>query len=193
MAEYSLGKAREKVEEKDEAIQQLDRSVQRMETIVAADAKVKEEEVENEVVEAEAEEMVGETVKEEVEEKVVEEKAVVGGQWLRVFWGKRDAAAIKDLPWDPALLAWPHPPNLVLPLLVPPESPVWTLLFLFHAAGASKVFGARDVGIGGRGGGGGVHPLGQAPAGGGGARVVGWEPELPGQKWGETPPPRKRG
>ena len=89
MAVFSLGKAREKVKEKEEAIQQLDRSVRRMEGIVAAEAKVKEEEVEDEVVEVEveAEEMVEETVKEEVE-KVVEEKARGGVDSGRgIFWG----------------------------------------------------------------------------------------------------------
>ena len=92
MAVFSLGKAREKVKEKEEAIQQLDRNVRRMEGIVGAEAKAKEEEVEDKVVEVEveAEEVVEETVKEEV----VEEKALVGGQWLRVFWGTRDARAI---------------------------------------------------------------------------------------------------
>ena len=45
MAVFSLGKARERVKEKEEAVQQLDTSVRRMEGIVAAEAKVKEEEV----------------------------------------------------------------------------------------------------------------------------------------------------
>ena len=108
MAVFSLEKVREKVKEKKEAIQQPDCSVRRMEGMMAAEAKVKEEEVEDEVVEVEveAEEMVKETVKEEVEEK-----AVVGGQWLRVFLGTEDAGAIQDLPWDPAVLAGPHHPN----------------------------------------------------------------------------------
>ena len=44
--------------------------------------------------------------------------------------GSRDAGAIQDLTWDPAVLAGPHPPNLDTPLLVAPESPVWTLRFL---------------------------------------------------------------
>ena len=29
-----------------------------------------------------------------------------------------------DLPYDPAVLAGPHTPNLDVPLLVPPESPI---------------------------------------------------------------------
>ena len=44
--------------------------------------------------------------------------------------GWRDAGALQDLPWDPTVLAWPHPPNLDTPLLVAPPSPVWTLRFL---------------------------------------------------------------
>ena len=44
--------------------------------------------------------------------------------------GSRAARALQDLPWDPAVLAGPHPPNLDTPLLVAPESPVWTLRFL---------------------------------------------------------------
>ena len=73
MAEHSLGRAKEKVEEKEEAIVALNRSVRRMETILAAEVdKVKEEEVEEVLeVEVEAEEMVEETVKEEVVAKVV--------------------------------------------------------------------------------------------------------------------------
>ena len=91
IAEHSLGKATEKVEEK-EVIRQRDRSVRRMESIVAAEV--------DEVVEVEvaAEEMVEETVKEEGEAKVVVETAVVGGDWLRFFLGSRDAGAIRDLP-----------------------------------------------------------------------------------------------
>ena len=51
-------------------------------------------------------------------------------QWLREMVGSRDAGALQDVPWDPAVLAGPHPPNLDTPLLVTPESPVWTLRFL---------------------------------------------------------------
>ena len=46
--------------------------------------------------------------------------------------GSRDAGAIQDLPWDPSVLAGPHPPTLDTPLLVAPESPVWTLRFLLQ-------------------------------------------------------------
>ena len=127
---------------------------------MAAEAKVKEEEVEYEVLEVkeEAEEMVEETVKEEVE-KVVKGKAVVGGQWLRVFLGTRDAGAIHDLPWDPAVVACPHPPNFAPPPPRPPGESGWDSPF-FDVAGASKAFGAGEVGMGGRGGG---RPPGQAP------------------------------
>ena len=124
-------KAREKVKEKENNILQLERSVRQLEGIVAAEAKVKEE-VEDEVVEVEVAEMVEETVTEEVEEKVVEEKAVGAGHWLRVFLGSREAGAIEDLPCHLAVVARPHPPNLDHPLLVPPESPVWTLRFLMQ-------------------------------------------------------------
>ena len=55
-----------------------------------------------------------------------------GGQWLRGLMRSRDAGAIHDLPWDPAVPAGPHPPNLDTPLLVVPESPVCTLRFLMQ-------------------------------------------------------------
>ena len=91
MAIFSLGKAREKVKEKKQVIQQLDRMVRRMEGIMVAEEKVKEEGLEDEVVEVkvEGEEMVEQTVKGEVEEKVVEEKAVGGGggSGRGFFWG----------------------------------------------------------------------------------------------------------
>ena len=32
-------------------------------------------------------------------------------EWLRFFWGSRDAGAILDLPWDPAVVAGPTPPQ----------------------------------------------------------------------------------
>ena len=51
-------------------------------------------------------------------------------QLLRWLMGSRDARAIHDLPWDPAVLAGPQPPNLDTPLLVAPESPVWSLRVL---------------------------------------------------------------
>ena len=44
--------------------------------------------------------------------------------------GSSAAGAIHDLPWDPAVLAGPNPPNLDTPLLVAPDSAVWSLRFL---------------------------------------------------------------
>ena len=128
-----------------------------MEEIVAKEAKVKEV-VGDEVVEVKGEEMVEEKVKEEVEEKVVEERVVEAGQWLRVCLGARTAGVIMDLPWDPAVLDHPHPANLDNPLLVSPESPIWTLRFLLHHV-HHKILGQR------RGGGGGNTPR-QTPASG---------------------------
>ena len=66
MAQDNLRKAKAKVVEKEKGIEALDRSVQRMEVVLAAAVdKVKEEEVEEVVeVDVEPEEMVEETVKE---------------------------------------------------------------------------------------------------------------------------------
>ena len=95
--------------------------------------RVKEEEVDEAVeVDVEAEEMEEGIVKEEVEAKVVVEtpaRGGGGGQWLKGMMGSRNAGALQDLPWDPPVLAGPHPPNLDTPLLVAPESPGWTLRF----------------------------------------------------------------
>ena len=99
-------------------------------------------------------------MKEEVEAKVVVETPARGGlsQCLRVMMGSRDAEAIHDLPWDPAVLARPPPPNLDTPLLVTPESPVWTLRFLLQRVHHQLLVGAA-VGMGGPGGGGGWSTL----------------------------------
>ena len=81
----------------------------------------------------EAEEMEEEIVKDQEAAKLVVATPAEGGggsQWLRGMMGSRDAGALQDLPWDPAVLRGPHPPNLDTPLLVAPESPVWTLRFL---------------------------------------------------------------
>ena len=82
-------------------------------------------------VDVEPEEMTEGMVKEEVEVKVVVDTPPAGGggssQWLRVMMGSRDAGAIQDVPWLPAVLAGPPPSKLDTPLLVAPESPVWTL------------------------------------------------------------------
>ena len=90
----------------------------------------------------------------------------------------RAAGAPQDLPWDPAVLAGPHPPNHDTPLLVAAETPLWTLRFLLvrvhhRLLGAGRwvwVDGA-SIGIGWTGGGG--CPPGQAPAPGGGRGVAG--------------------
>ena len=80
----NLKKAREKVKKKDDNISHMERSVRRMEDIVAKEANVKEEVV-DEVLEVEVEE----TMEEKVKEKVVEEKPVGAGQWLRIFFAGR--------------------------------------------------------------------------------------------------------
>ena len=126
-----LEKARQNVRDREDNIRQLERSVMQMEEILAKEANVKEEVV-NEVVEVEVEETVEEKVKAGVEEKVVQEKAVGAGQWRRGFSGARTAGSILHLPWDPAVPAGPHPPHLDHPLLVPRESPIWALSFLMH-------------------------------------------------------------
>ena len=81
MAEDTVRKAKAKVAEKEEAIEALDRSVRRMELVLARTVeKVKEEEVLEVVeVEVEAKEMEEGMVKEEVEAKVVVEMPAGGG------------------------------------------------------------------------------------------------------------------
>ena len=112
--------AKQKVHEKGNNIRHLERSVKRFEEWVAREANVKEQVV-DEVVVVEVVDMVEEKVKERVEEKVVERKLTGAGQWLRGFLGDWTAKAIMELPWDPAVLAGPQPPNLDHPLLVAPE------------------------------------------------------------------------
>ena len=106
--------------------------------------------------------------------------------------GSRDAEAIEDLPWDPAVLAGPHPPTLDTPLLVAPESPVWTLRFLkvrvhHRLLGAGRWVWVDQGGV--------VHldkPLRLGVVNG----SWGWQRELPGQgnkRWGEVGAPPKGG
>ena len=197
MAEDTLRKAKAEVEEKENAIEALDRSVRRTELVLArAVDKVKKEE-EDEVVEVdvEPEELMKGMVKEEEEAKVVVERpAGVGGgvsQWLGVMMGSRHAGPIQDLPWDPGYLAGPHPPNLDNPLLVAPESLVWTLRFLLQRL-HHRLLGGGGVGMGARGGGG---PPGQAPAPKGGQRVVGVARGVAGaaeEMGGGAPPNQKK-
>ena len=105
--------------------------------------------------------------------------------------GSRAAGALQDLPWDPAVLASPHPPNMDTPLLVAPESPVWTLRFSLvrvhhRLLGAGKWVWVDGEGV--------VHldrPLRLGVVEG----SWGWQRELPGQgnkRWGEVPPPPPR-
>ena len=120
-AASNLEKARAKVREEEDNIQRLERSIRWMEECVAKEAKVKEE-LEEEVVE------VG--VEEAVEGKVVQERYRGAGQWVR---GKGSDGRGHPGP------ASPHPSNLNLsnldhPLLVLPESPIWTLCFLMPRA-----------------------------------------------------------
>ena len=136
MAEANLRKAKAKVAEKEEAIEGADRAMRRSERELAAVvAREKEEEV-DEVVElnVEAEEMEEEVDKEEEEAKVLvvtpAGRGGGGGHWLRGMMGSRDAGALQELPWAPAVLAGPHPPKLGHPPPRRPESPVWTLRFL---------------------------------------------------------------
>ena len=102
--------------------------------------------------------------------------------------GSRDAGAIHDLPWDPAVRAGPPPPNLDIPLLVAPEIPVWTLRFLLQRV-HQRLLGGGGVSVDK---GGIIHldkPLRLGV-------VKGWwgrQQELPGKKWGETPPPGNAG
>ena len=108
-------------------------------------------------------------------------------QWLRGTMGSRDAGALQDVPWDRAVLAGPHPPNLDTPLLVAPEGPVWTLRFLLarvdhRLLGAGRWVRVDEGGV--------VHldePLRLAVVNG----SWGWQCELPGPRkgWGEVPPP----
>ena len=107
--------------------------------------------------------------------------------------GSRDAGAIEDLPWDPAVLAGPHPPNLDTPLLVAPESPVCTLRFLLQRLHHRLLGGGG--GAGGMGGRGGVVHLDKPLRRGVVKGWWRWQQELPGpgKRWGEVRPPRKWG
>ena len=133
--EANLRKAKAKVAEKQAAIEGFDRAVrQRERELAAVVARVKDEEV-DEVVEVDVHGQIEEaSVKDEEQETKVLEAVPAGGggtsDWLMGLMGTRAAGALQDLPWDPAVLAGPHPPNLDTPLLIAPESPVWALRFL---------------------------------------------------------------
>ena len=101
--------------------------------------------------------------------------------------GSRDAGALHDLPWDPAVVASPRPPNLDTPLLVTPESPVWTVRFSLQWV-HHRLLGAGwwvwvDEG--------GVAHLDRPPRLGVVNGWWGWQPELPGpgKRWSEVRPP----
>ena len=193
MAEHSLRKAKKKVEEKEEAIVALYRSVWRMETILAAEVdKVKEEEVEDVVeVKMEAEEMVEETVKEEVEAKVVVETAVGERERVaEVFFGVEGCGGHPGPAMGPGRPGWPTSPN---PEPAPPRRPGESGLDspVFVAAGAPRAVGGGKVGMGGRRG---VGPTGQAHAAGGGPTVVGVATGVAREQMGgDVPTPRKWG
>ena len=173
-AEANLRKAKAKVAEKAAAVEGFERAVRQCERQLAAVvARVKDEEVDKVVevdVHGEMEEEA--SVKDEEEETKVVEAAPAGGgtsDWLRGLMGSRARGALQDLPWDPAVLARPHPPNMDIPLLVAPESPVWTLRFLLVRVHHRLLGAGRWVWVDEGGG----CPPGQAPAPGGGRRVVG--------------------
>ena len=66
---------------------------------------------------------------------------------------EEEAAEVGEARWDPAVLAGPHPPNLDTPLLVAPESPVWTLRFLLVRVHHGLLGAGRWVWVDGGGGG----------------------------------------
>ena len=162
------GKERENLKEKEKDILQLERSVRRLEAIVAAEAKVKEE----------------------TEQKVVEEKAVGAGQWLSGFWVRGRRGPLRTC--HGTRPGWPPPPRPRPPPPRPPGDSSLDSFFFFHAAGALKEFGAGEVGMGGPRGGGAPE---QALAGGGvGSQGAGGgNRSCPGGSGGRRPPPRKRG
>ena len=132
--EANLRKAKAKVAEKAAAMEGFERAVRQCERQLAAVvARVKDEEVDEVVaVDVHGEMEEERSVKDEEEETKVVEAAPEGGgtsDGLRGLMGSRAAGALQDLPWDPAVLGGPHPPNMDTPLLVAPESPVWTLRF----------------------------------------------------------------
>ena len=165
--------------------------------LAAVVARVKDEEM-DEVVEVDVHgEMEEEaSVKDEEEETKVVEVAPAGGggtsDWLKGLMGSRAAGALQNLPWDPAVLAGPHPPNMDTPLLVTPESPVWTLRFLLVRVHHRLLGAGRWVWVDGEGV---VHldkPLRLGVVEG----SWGWQRELPGQgnkRWGEVGTPLKGG
>ena len=169
-------------------MQQLERSARRLEEWVGRGRKVKGDVVDD-VVEVEVEDMVEEKMKEDV--KVVEDNVTGGGGgWPRTLLGGQLAAAIMDLPWDPADLAGPHPPNLEHPLPVPLEIPTWTLRCLMHRVHRKVVGEGRwvcaDEGV--------IHQDKHLRVGGGGLQGNGGgNRKCPGGRRAKPPPPYDNG
>ena len=107
------------------------------------------EEVVDEVLEVEVEETVKETVKEEV----AEEKALGTGQSQRVFLGSGRRGPSRTCHGTPPSWPAPTPQTSTTPSLSPRR--VRFGLSVFDAPCGSQIFGAGEVGTGGRGGG--VH------------------------------------
>ena len=197
MAEANLRKAKEKVAEKEEAIEGFDRAVRRSEREFAAVvARVKEEGVDQVVeLDVEAEEMEEEIVKEKEEANVVVATPARGGgglsQWLRGMIRLRDAGAPPRPGMGPGCAGWPPPPE---PGHSPPRRPEESGMDspLFVGAGAPPAVWGGAVGMGGREGV--IHldkPLRLGVANG----WWGWQRGLPGpgKGWGEVPAPRNGG
>ena len=127
LARGHVEKAARKAKDKQANVEHLEGAVARLEDWVGRGRKVKEE------VKEEEEVVVEEKVSDDVKAEVVEEKVEgTGMAWWRGFSGNRGAGAIMDMPWDAAVPAGPHPLGLDNPLLLPLESPVWTLRFVMH-------------------------------------------------------------
>ena len=150
MAEGTLRKAKEKVTEKEEAIEALDRGVQWMQRELAAVVeRVKEEEVDEVVeVDVEVEEMEEGIVKEEVEEKVVVETPAGGGgvsQWLRGNDGVEGCGGPPGSAMGHGCPGWPpHPKPGDTPPRCPGESGLDSPVFV--GAGAPPAVGGGAVG-----------------------------------------------
>ena len=194
MAEDNLRKAKATVVEKKNGIEALDRSVRRIEVVLAAAVdKVKVEEVEEVVeVDMEPEEMVEETVKEEVEAKVLAETPAGGGGG----GGGGGAVAQGDDGvgmWGPSRTCHGIRTSWLAPIpqpWTPPYSSPRRVRFGLSGFCCSRCTsgcwrGGRWVWVDEGGG-----PPGQAPAAGGGQRAVGVATGVAGEEMGgDAPPP----
>ena len=189
MAEDTVRKAKAKVAEKEEAIEALDRSVRRMELVLARTVEKVKEEEEDEVVEVEveAEDMEEGMVKEEVEAKVVVEAPAGGGdepvaqadEGVEGFGGHLGPAM------GPGCRGWPPRPKAGHP---PPRRPGLDSPVFVAAGAPPAVLGGGWVCMDDGGG----CPCGQAPAPRGGQRVVGVATRVAGageEMGGGVPPP----